>query len=387
MVRTFSEDLYYLILLFLLKYKIPFHHLLTLSPNKMDYQSRLNSILNKPGNKTCADCNGRNPRWASISLGVFVCIRCCGIHRALGTHISKMKSTTLDKWSPQMFQIFESIDNDFANNYWEQNMPKSHNKPVESSGSYAVETFLRDKYERKLWIGSGPDPVQYSMQPRKVETVALKVEKKEDKRNLSAGPIVTDLLSVHNEIGSYEKNAGTHQPHLSAPDLHVHPKSVTHSNYPHHMPPSYHQNHSVPPTFQSAPLNLFPNNLQPAPVFKQELIAPQGNNGIAYSQGVQGGAGVQSQGVINFPQATFTQNPPNNFGMVQGGQPAPGYAANANAQKLEAEKNMKISQVLSMYSAQPTPVPNSGTGFQPLGAIAAQNFFNQKPHSQPYPTF
>jgi len=291
-----------------------------------------------------------------------------------------------------MFQIFESIDNDFANNHWEHNMPKSHNKPVESSGSYAVEMFLRDKYERKLWIGPGPDPVQYSMQPRKVETAALKVEKKEDKRNLSAGPIVTDLLSVHNEIGSYEKGPGMHQPHLSAPDLHAQGKPVTHQNYPHHMPPSYstnsyHQNHGAPPSFQSAPLNLFPNNLQPAPTFKPDLLGVNGNSGVNYPQGVQGGAGIHGQGVINFPQATFTQNPPNNFGMGQGGQPAPGFAANANAQKLEAEKNMKISQVLSMYSTQPAPVPNSGSGFQPLGAIAAQNFFNQKPHSQPYPTF
>lgn len=357
----------------------------------MDYQNRLNNILNKPGNRTCADCNGRNPRWASISLGVFVCIRCCGIHRALGTHISKMKSTTLDKWSPQMFQIFESIDNDFANKFWEQNMPKGYNKPVESSGSYAVEMFLRDKYERKLWIGAGPDPVSYSMQPRKVETVANKVEKKEDKRNLSAGPIITDLLSVHDPVGNFEKPGGIHQSHLSAPDLHQQPKPVTHSvNHQHYNQaphtvsnPSFHH---PPPTFQSAPLNLFPNN-QPNPVYNHNPQGVQVNNLPPGPQFVQ--PGNVNQGLINFPQAQFTQNPPNNFGMVQGGHPAPNYAANVNAQKLEAEKNMKINQVLSMYSNQPPPIANSGSGsgFQPLGAIAAQNFLNQKPHSQPYPTF
>ena len=126
-----------------------------------------------------------------------------------------------------MFQIFESIDNEFANNYWESNMPKGHNKPVESSGSYAVEVFLRDKYERKLWTGSGPDPVSYSMQPRKVETVGIRVEKKEDKRNLSAGPIEADLLSDHSGTGNHEKHGGIHQPHLSAPNLHVQPRPVT----------------------------------------------------------------------------------------------------------------------------------------------------------------
>jgi hypothetical protein len=41
-------------------------------------------------NKICADCPTKNPRWASISLGIFVCLPCSGIHRNLGVHISKV---------------------------------------------------------------------------------------------------------------------------------------------------------------------------------------------------------------------------------------------------------------------------------------------------------
>ncbi len=33
---------------------------------------------------------GRGPRWASVNLGIFVCIQCSGIHRSLGVHISKV---------------------------------------------------------------------------------------------------------------------------------------------------------------------------------------------------------------------------------------------------------------------------------------------------------
>ena len=37
------------------------------------------------------DCSevGR-PSWASWNLGVFLCIQCSGIHRRMGTHISKV---------------------------------------------------------------------------------------------------------------------------------------------------------------------------------------------------------------------------------------------------------------------------------------------------------
>ena len=32
-----------------------------------------------------------DPKWASINLGVVVCIKCSGSHRDLGVHISKVR--------------------------------------------------------------------------------------------------------------------------------------------------------------------------------------------------------------------------------------------------------------------------------------------------------
>ena len=32
----------------------------------------------------------RGPRWASVNLGIFICMECSGIHRSLGVHISKV---------------------------------------------------------------------------------------------------------------------------------------------------------------------------------------------------------------------------------------------------------------------------------------------------------
>ncbi|KAF6024182.1 hypothetical protein EB796_017513 [Bugula neritina] len=63
---------------------------------------RLLDIRLKPGNDNrCADCNAEEPEWASYSIGVFLCATCCGIHRSLGTHISKTKGIKLDNWDDE----------------------------------------------------------------------------------------------------------------------------------------------------------------------------------------------------------------------------------------------------------------------------------------------
>lgn len=39
-----------------------------------------------PGNEKCCDCGSNQPRWASINLGITLCIACSGVHRSLGVH-------------------------------------------------------------------------------------------------------------------------------------------------------------------------------------------------------------------------------------------------------------------------------------------------------------
>lgn len=70
-------------------------------------------ILAMPGNDRCADCEATQPRWASINLGITLCIECAGIHRSLGVHLSKVRSLTLDTevWSPEIVRLMLSLGN------------------------------------------------------------------------------------------------------------------------------------------------------------------------------------------------------------------------------------------------------------------------------------
>ena len=71
------------------------------------YQAVLSALLREDDNKYCVDCDSKGPRWASWNLGVFICIRCAGIHRNLGVHISKVKSVNLDQWTAEQVAVIK----------------------------------------------------------------------------------------------------------------------------------------------------------------------------------------------------------------------------------------------------------------------------------------
>uniref|UniRef100_A0A8C2EEA6 Arf-GAP with coiled-coil, ANK repeat and PH domain-containing protein n=1 Tax=Cyprinus carpio TaxID=7962 RepID=A0A8C2EEA6_CYPCA len=68
-------------------------------------ESILQRVQSLPGNEICCDCGQADPRWASINLGILLCIECSGIHRSLGVHCSKVRSLTLDTWEPELVKV------------------------------------------------------------------------------------------------------------------------------------------------------------------------------------------------------------------------------------------------------------------------------------------
>ncbi|OIW29040.1 ArfGap-domain-containing protein [Coniochaeta ligniaria NRRL 30616] len=103
-------------------------------------------VQSVPGNNLCADCGARNPAWASWSLGIFLCMRCATIHRKLGTHVSKVKSLSMDSWSNEQVENMKKVGNVSSNKTYN---PQNKRPPVPidaDEADTAMERFIRAKY-------------------------------------------------------------------------------------------------------------------------------------------------------------------------------------------------------------------------------------------------
>ncbi|KAF4394754.1 hypothetical protein F8388_015660 [Cannabis sativa] len=120
----------------------------------------VSSILRAvPGNDLCAECSAPEPDWASLNLGVLLCIECSGVHRNFGVHISKdsldfrkdsssgiLRKYSKDRnlcsgrglpintlivfnpislkldvkvWEPTILDLFRNLGNTYCNSIWE----------------------------------------------------------------------------------------------------------------------------------------------------------------------------------------------------------------------------------------------------------------------------
>ncbi|KAI1129902.1 hypothetical protein F5Y10DRAFT_236953 [Nemania abortiva] len=158
-------------------------------------QQTIKSLLKLEPNKVCADCKrNKHPRWASWNLGIFICIRCSGIHRGMGTHISRVKSVDLDSWTDEQLQSVLNWGNARANKYWESKLASGH-VPSEAK----IENFIRTKYELKRWAMDGPMPNPADLDVEGDDEVPLSLVKEkqtiERKVSLRNAPTTTEPTS------------------------------------------------------------------------------------------------------------------------------------------------------------------------------------------------
>lgn len=108
------------------------------------------------GNCWCADCgSGVKTEWVSINLGIVLCIECSGIHRSLGTHISKIRSLTLDinSFTTDIVELLLQIGNRVSNMVWEAALDQSLKPSPQASRDQRLK-FITAKYVDRAYVES-----------------------------------------------------------------------------------------------------------------------------------------------------------------------------------------------------------------------------------------
>lgn len=157
---------------------------------------------------------------------MFLCIRCAGIHRNLGVHISKVKSVNLDSWTPEQVVSLQQMGNSRARAVYEANLPDNFRRPQSDS---SLESFIRAKYEHKKYIAREWVPPQIPKVDWEKE-IDEEIERQKRKKKAAAADKKTAIkLPTATEVPQLPKPKSNASPKPARSTPHETPKPTTYS--------------------------------------------------------------------------------------------------------------------------------------------------------------
>lgn len=155
------------------------------------------------GNTWCADCSSSSKvEWVSINLGIILCIECSGIHRSLGTHISKVRSLTLDtlSFTNDIVELLLCIGNRVSNMIWEARLDRSQKLSALATRDQRLH-FITAKYAERAYV----QPITSSLSHFGTadETLLASVKKNDIQEVLYA-------IALRGNVNATDRSRGTH---------------------------------------------------------------------------------------------------------------------------------------------------------------------------------
>ena len=143
-------------------------------------------ILKQEGNTTCVDCGSEKPNWASLNNGVFLCLKCAGIHRGFGMSVSLIRSLQIDSWTEkQLLYLKKGGNNNFRNNLSEFNIAETATLDIKYKSKAAdyYRKYLRNEVEKE----SDPNyaPIQIDKPDMEVAMDLLEIKGDGEEENLN----------------------------------------------------------------------------------------------------------------------------------------------------------------------------------------------------------
>ena len=144
-------------------------------------------IIKIEGNSECVDCGEKNPKWASMNNGIFLCLKCAGIHRSFGTSISLIRSLQIDSWvDNQLLFLTKGGNNKFKKNLEDFNIDVSSASldiKYKSKAADYYRRFLKNEVDRETDPNYVPTQIVKPELSIAQEIIEANEENKEEKPN------------------------------------------------------------------------------------------------------------------------------------------------------------------------------------------------------------
>ena len=140
-------------------------------------------ILKKGENSKCVDCGAENPKWASMNNGVFLCLKCAGIHRSFGMSVSLIRSLQIDSWTEkQLLYLTKGGNINFKNNLSEFNIAETAALDIKYKSKAAdyYRKYLKNEVEKESDPNYAPIQVNKPETEEAMDIIEIKEESEEN---------------------------------------------------------------------------------------------------------------------------------------------------------------------------------------------------------------
>ena len=144
----------------------------------------IQEIVSKEENSKCIDCGTGKPKWASINNGIFLCLKCAGIHRNLNNNFSIIRSLQIDSWDEKQMLFLKKGGNEKF-----KNLLNEYNIPLNSSIDEKYKCKAAHYYRKNLRF-----EVEKELNPNFIS------QEENIKPELNEGKEILDLSNLNNNI-------------------------------------------------------------------------------------------------------------------------------------------------------------------------------------------